>query len=240
MILRPIKPEDEPMWHELLASCSTQSIWFRFQLSVQADDARNGESLLLYRLRSRTGHRGRGRGRRRAEADWRGAGSWADAEHDAAEYAVIVVDRWRTGTAWAANLPIIAWKVAKRWGVKRVVAETSKDNTRMLATFRNRGLRSERRGRRGRGPGQQAFGLTPRREGGWQKFLARLVDNGPRWACPWLSKSWGWTPCFDSAVLFPPLAAQSRSRLLRYDSESHTPRTSTHSSAPIRRRRFAP
>ncbi len=30
VILRPIKPEDEPMWHELLGSCSTQSIWFRF------------------------------------------------------------------------------------------------------------------------------------------------------------------------------------------------------------------
>ncbi|NQT13438.1 MAG: acetate--CoA ligase family protein, partial [Planctomycetes bacterium] len=30
VILRPIKPEDEPMWHELLAGCSTESIWFRF------------------------------------------------------------------------------------------------------------------------------------------------------------------------------------------------------------------
>ena len=30
VILRPIKPEDEPMWHELLGSCSTQSIWFRW------------------------------------------------------------------------------------------------------------------------------------------------------------------------------------------------------------------
>ena len=30
VVLRPIKPEDEPMWHELLAGCSTQSLWFRF------------------------------------------------------------------------------------------------------------------------------------------------------------------------------------------------------------------
>ena len=30
VVLRPIKPEDEPMWHELLGSCSTQSLWFRF------------------------------------------------------------------------------------------------------------------------------------------------------------------------------------------------------------------
>ena len=31
VLLRPIKPEDEPMWHELLGSCSSESLWFRFQ-----------------------------------------------------------------------------------------------------------------------------------------------------------------------------------------------------------------
>ena len=31
VILRPIKPEDEPMWHDLVASCSTETIWFRFR-----------------------------------------------------------------------------------------------------------------------------------------------------------------------------------------------------------------
>jgi hypothetical protein len=30
--------------------------------------------------------------------------------------------------------------VARRWGVKQVVAETAKDNLRALATFRNRGF----------------------------------------------------------------------------------------------------
>jgi hypothetical protein len=28
--------------------------------------------------------------------------------------------------------------LAKRWGVKRIMAEVSKENVRMLATFRNR------------------------------------------------------------------------------------------------------
>ena len=31
-------------------------------------------------------------------------------------------------------------EVAKKWGVKKIVAETSRDNSRMLATFRNRGF----------------------------------------------------------------------------------------------------
>ena len=31
-------------------------------------------------------------------------------------------------------------EVARTWGVQRIVAEISKDNARMLATFRNRGF----------------------------------------------------------------------------------------------------
>jgi len=31
-------------------------------------------------------------------------------------------------------------EVAKKWGVHRVVAETSKENSRMLATFRKHGF----------------------------------------------------------------------------------------------------
>ena len=138
VILRPIKPEDEPMWHELLASCSTQSIWFRFsylfkqtthemasrycfidydrEMGIVAEVEEQGERKLI------------------------GVGRLvADAEHDAAEYAVIVVDRWH-GHGLGATLTDYCLEVAKRWGVKRVVAETSKDNARMLATFRNRGF----------------------------------------------------------------------------------------------------
>jgi len=138
VVLRPIKPEDEPMWHELLASCSTQSIWFRFsylfkqtthemasrycfidydrEMGIVAEVEEEGERKLI------------------------GVGRLvADAEHDAAEYAVIVVDRWH-GHGLGGLLTDYCLEVAKRWGVKRVVAETSKDNARMLATFRNRGF----------------------------------------------------------------------------------------------------
>ena len=34
-------------------------------------------------------------------------------------------------------------EVAKRWGVKSVVAETFKNNTRALAVFRNRGFQMD-------------------------------------------------------------------------------------------------
>ena len=138
VILRPIKPEDEPMWHELLGSCSTQSLWFRFsylfkqtthematrycfidydrELGIVAEVEEEGQRKLI------------GIGR-----------LVADMNHETAEYAVIVIDRWH-GHGLGGLLTDYCCEVAKKWGVKRVVAETSKDNTRMIATFRNRGF----------------------------------------------------------------------------------------------------
>ena len=52
---------------------------------------------------------------------------------------MIVVDRWH-GHGLGGVLTDYCLEVAKTWGVKQVVAETSKDNARMLATFRNRGF----------------------------------------------------------------------------------------------------
>lgn len=138
VILRPIKPEDEPLWHDLLASCSTQSIWFRFsylfkqtthematrycfidydrEMGIVAEVEEDGQRKLI------------------------GVGRLVtDANHEVGEYAVIVVDRWH-GHGLGGLLTDYCLEVAKRWGLKKVVAETSKDNARMLATFRNRGF----------------------------------------------------------------------------------------------------
>jgi len=138
VVLRPIKPEDEPMWHELLGSCSTQSLWFRFsylfkqtthemasrycfidydrELGIVAEVEEEGQRKLI------------------------GVGRLvADMDHEAAEYAIIVVDRWH-GHGLGGLLTDYCLEVAKSWNVKKVVAEVSKDNVRMLATFRNRGF----------------------------------------------------------------------------------------------------
>jgi acetyltransferase len=138
VLLRPIKPEDEPLWHELLAGCSTQTLWFRFsylfkqsthematrycfidydrELGIVAEVEENGQRKLAGATRL-----------------------VADMDHDSAEYAVLVVDRWH-GRGLGGLLTDYCLEVAKRWGVKHVVAETSKDNSRMLAVFRNRGF----------------------------------------------------------------------------------------------------
>jgi len=138
VILRPIKPEDEPMWHELLAGCSTESIWFRFsylfkktthematrycfidydrELGIVAEVEEEGKRKLL------------------------GVGRLvADMNHEAAEYAVLVVDRCQ-GRGLGGMLTDYSLEVAKKWGVKSIVAETFKSNARALAMFRNRGF----------------------------------------------------------------------------------------------------
>jgi acetyltransferase len=136
--LRPIKPEDEPLWHELLAGCSTQSRWFRFnylfkqtthemasrycfidydrELAIVAEVEEEGQRKLI------------GIGR-----------LVADIDHRKAEYAVIVVDRWQ-GRGLGGMLTDYCLELAKKWGMQEVVAEIAKDNSRMLATFRSRGF----------------------------------------------------------------------------------------------------
>jgi acetyltransferase len=142
VVLRPIKPEDEPMWHDLLGSCSTESMRSRFgylfkqsthematrycfidydrEIGIVAEVMEEGERRLISVGRL-----------------------VADANHDAAEYAVIVVDRWH-GHGLGGKMTEYCLEVAKNWGVKQVVAETSKQNARMLATFRSLGFEERR------------------------------------------------------------------------------------------------
>jgi acetyltransferase len=126
------------MWHDLLASCSAESLRSRFsylfkqtthematrycfndydrEIGIVAEVEEDGQRKLI------------------------GVGRLvADMNHEAAEYAVIVVDRWH-GHGLGSLLTGYSVEVAKSWGVKKVVAETSKQNSRMLATFRGHGF----------------------------------------------------------------------------------------------------
>jgi len=138
VVLRPIKPEDEPMWHELLAGCSTQSLWFRFSYLFKQTTHEMATRYCFIDYDREIGivAEVEEEGDRKLIAVGRLV---ADMNHDAAEYAVIVVDRWH-GHGLGGLLTDYCCDVAKRWGVKRVVAETSKDNARMLETFRKRGF----------------------------------------------------------------------------------------------------
>ncbi len=136
--LRPIKPEDEPLWFELLGSCSRESLYTRFrtlfnwkthqvalrycfidyerELAIVAEVMEAGQRKLL------------GVGRLVTESD-----------SDTAEYAILVTDTWQN-RGLGSTLTTYCLEIAKHWGRARVVAYTNMDNPRMVAVFRKLGF----------------------------------------------------------------------------------------------------
>ena len=136
--LRAIKPEDEPLWHALLASCSPESLRLRFrsmfkatthematkfcfidydrELAIVAERREDGERRLL------------------------GVGRLiADADHREAEYAVLVGDPWQE-RGLGSLLTDYCLEICRVWKIERVVAETAPDNPRMIQIFERRGF----------------------------------------------------------------------------------------------------
>nr|VFK59561.1 MAG: Acetyltransferase (GNAT) family protein [Candidatus Kentron sp. TUN]VFK68026.1 MAG: Acetyltransferase (GNAT) family protein [Candidatus Kentron sp. TUN] len=138
---RPVKPEDEPMWHKLIADSSENSIRRRFRslfrvtthqmaveycvIDYEREIAIVAESMLD------------------EERELIGvAHMFADASLDNAEYAVIVSDPWQ-GQGLGGMLLDHCLDLAKRWGIKRVVADTEIGNKPMLENFHSRGFKSD-------------------------------------------------------------------------------------------------
>ncbi len=141
ILLRPIRPEDEPLWHKLIASSSTESIRFRFRSMFKHSDHKMAvmhcmidyERELALVVETGTG----------AQRELIGVGQlMTDLNHETAEYAVIVPDPWQ-GKGIGGLLLDYCLEVAARWGITEVVAETDPDNQRMLGMFRKRGFSSE-------------------------------------------------------------------------------------------------
>lgn len=58
----------------------------------------------------------------------------ADVDHTAAEYAVIVCDEYQ-GRGLGSILTIYCTEIARKWGIKTLVVETSPNNRQMLSLF---------------------------------------------------------------------------------------------------------
>lgn len=141
VLLRPIRPEDEPLWHKLIASSSPESIRYRFRSMFKDSDHEMAvrhcmidyERELALVAEASTGER----------RELIGVGQlMTDLNHETAEYAVIVPDPWQ-GRGVGGLLLDYCLEVAARWGIAEVVAETDPDNGRMLSLFRRRGFSSE-------------------------------------------------------------------------------------------------
>lgn len=136
IILRPIKPEDEPMWMDMLASCSRESIYQRFRYFFQwayhevavrycfIDYDR--EIAIVTELNDNGNRKLLGVGRLVADPDL-----------ESVEYAVLITDVWQD-KGLGSILTDYCMEISKIWGVKRIYAQTTTDNPRMIAVFRKR------------------------------------------------------------------------------------------------------
>jgi acetyltransferase len=136
--LRPIKPEDEPMWMELLRSCSRETIYSRFRYFFfwESHEVATRYCYIDYdREIAIVAEIAEGEKRRLV-----GVGRLvADPMRDSVEYAVLIGDAWQD-KGLGSLLTDYCIEIAKDWGIKKLMAVTTSDNQRMLAVFRKRGF----------------------------------------------------------------------------------------------------
>jgi acetyltransferase len=139
LTLRPIKPEDEPLWLDLLGSCSRESIYSRFRYFFfwQSHEVASRYCYIDYdRELAIVAEIGEGPDRRLV-----GVGRLAaEPGRSAAEYAVLVQDAWQD-KGLGGLLTDYCLRIARDWGVRQVTAITTTDNPRMVAVFEKRGFR---------------------------------------------------------------------------------------------------
>jgi len=134
VILRPIKPEDEPMWLNLLGSCSKESIFSRFRYNFHYDSHEvatqfcfidyGREIAIVAEIMENGNRRLIGVGRLIADPDL-----------DSVEYAVLITDKYQRKDL-GSTLTEYCMEISKKWNIKRMVAETTADNKSMIAVFR--------------------------------------------------------------------------------------------------------
>jgi acetyltransferase len=134
--LRPIRPEDEPLWLRLIANCSRESLHARFQYlfkeATHEMAARycftdyDRELALVAQLEPAGEFAGVGR-------------LVADLDHETAEFAILIADAWQ-GKGIGVRLTERCLEIARQWGIHSVEAITAIDNSRMIAIFEQCGF----------------------------------------------------------------------------------------------------
>jgi acetyltransferase len=136
ILLRPIRPEDEPLWHQLLRNCSQRSIWLRFRYLFKETTHEMATRFCFVdydRTMAIVAEREVGGERQLIGV----ARLVADADHSNAEYAVLVADDWQK-LGLGTLLTDYCLEICGSWGIDRVYAETTTDNGAMQSILRRR------------------------------------------------------------------------------------------------------
>ena len=138
VMLRPIKPEDEPLWHELLASCSRESLWerFRFAFKTETHAAAIRFCFVDYDRELTAVAEAVVAGQRKLLGVARLVRDPGDSR---AEFAVLVGESWQ-GKGLGNLFMQYCLKHAGRIDVRHVYGVTGRTNERMLLVFKRFGF----------------------------------------------------------------------------------------------------
>jgi acetyltransferase len=138
LTLRPIKPEDEPLWHELLAGTSRESLWARFQFAFKTDihEAAIRFCFVDYDRELTVVAEANVAGARRLLGVARAV---TDVNSGRAEFGILVGDPWQ-GKGLGNLLTGYCLKNVDRTQVREIYAVTGRTNTRMIGVFRRFGF----------------------------------------------------------------------------------------------------
>jgi acetyltransferase len=138
VLLRPIKPEDEPLWLEMIGRCSKESLYSRFryffqwqnhevatrycyidydrEIAIVAEIIENGERKLV------------------------GVGRLiADPDHETVEFAILIIDEYQQKDL-GNIITDFCLEIAGKWNLRKMIAQTTSDNKRMISVFQKRGF----------------------------------------------------------------------------------------------------
>ena len=138
ILLRPIKPEDEPLWLEMLGSCSRDSIYsrFRYFFHWESHEVATRYCYIDYDREIAIVAEVKEEGYRKLV----GVGRLiADPDHETVEYAILIIDKWQNKDL-GNILTDYCLEIAHKWGLKKIVAQTTSDNYRMVSVFQKRGF----------------------------------------------------------------------------------------------------
>ncbi|MCF8365461.1 MAG: GNAT family N-acetyltransferase [Bacteroidales bacterium] len=140
-LLRPIKPEDEPLWLEMLGSCSKEAIYSRFRYNFHFDSHEVATQFCYidYARELAIVAEVEEDGRRKLIGVGRLIG---DPDYELVEYAILVTDAWQRKDL-GKILTEYCVDIARQNKFKKVFAETTKDNKAMIAVFKKLGFKVE-------------------------------------------------------------------------------------------------
>ncbi|MEA3477055.1 MAG: GNAT family N-acetyltransferase [Bacteroidota bacterium] len=138
ILLRPIQPEDEPLWLEMLGSCSKESIYSRFRYNFHFDSHEVATQFCYIDYSREIGIVAEieKKGRKRLI----GVGRLiTDADFEVAEYAVLIIDEYQKKEL-GTILTKYCTEIAADNKLKQVIAYTTKDNQPMIQVFKKIGF----------------------------------------------------------------------------------------------------